>query len=150
MKFTCSVDIDAPIDRVFELFDNQENMKKWQPDLLSIEHLSGTPRQPGAKSRLKYKNGKHEFDLIETIIENTPPHKFSGEYETEGVCWNTMKSSFTQIGENKTRYQASIEYKFYGLMVRIMALIMPWVFRKQVQKYLDNFKAFVETETKTV
>ena len=32
MRYTSEVFIDLPINRVLELFDNPENMKKWQMD----------------------------------------------------------------------------------------------------------------------
>ena len=43
MKFTCSVDIDLPIDKVTEFFDNTENLKEWQDGFLRIEPISGIP-----------------------------------------------------------------------------------------------------------
>ena len=57
MKFSCSVEINASLDRVIELFDSSENLKEWQPDFVSFEHLSGTPGEVGAKSRIIYLMG---------------------------------------------------------------------------------------------
>ena len=51
MKFTCQVDINLPIKKVIELFDNPDNMKHWQDGLVSFKHLSGRPGEVGAKSR---------------------------------------------------------------------------------------------------
>ncbi|MFQ5507583.1 MAG: SRPBCC family protein [Planctomycetota bacterium] len=50
--YTVEVDIDLPRERVIELFDNADNLYKWQPGLQSFEHLSGEPGQPGASSRM--------------------------------------------------------------------------------------------------
>jgi hypothetical protein len=33
MNYTCEVVIDLPRDRVIELFDNPQNLTKWQPGL---------------------------------------------------------------------------------------------------------------------
>jgi carbon monoxide dehydrogenase subunit G len=55
MNYTTTIDLNVPIDRVVSLFDDPENMKKWQPELLSFEHISGDAGQPGAKSRLNTK-----------------------------------------------------------------------------------------------
>ena len=52
MKYQNEIEIDLPVNKVVELFDNPENLKRWMPGLQSFEHISGTPGQPGAKSRL--------------------------------------------------------------------------------------------------
>ena len=67
MKYTLEIDIHLPREKVIELFDNPDNMKHWQPGLLSFEPLSGTPGTVGAKSQLKYLMGKREIEMVETI-----------------------------------------------------------------------------------
>ncbi len=49
MKYTCELIVNLPRQRMIELFDNPDNMHKWQPGLVSFEHLSGESGQPGAK-----------------------------------------------------------------------------------------------------
>ena len=146
MKFRCSVDIDVPRDFAVELFADKSNLPDWQPEFLSVESIDGNPGQSGTTTWMKYQSGKHKFDLYETVRTNNLPQEFVGEYETPGTCWNTMRSTFVDTAKDKTHYEAEIEYKFYGFMIRMMALFMPRVFRKQTQKYLDNFKVFAERE----
>ncbi len=45
MQYTNEVIINLPVDKVVELFDNPDNMKYWQPGLVSFENISGTPGQ---------------------------------------------------------------------------------------------------------
>lgn len=144
MKFTCAVEIDLPVETVFELIEDRENYHKWQPNLLSQEPISGTPGEQGAKTKMRYRSGKHEFDLFETITVRDAPRELTGEYLTEGTCWNVMKRTFTPITENRTRYEAEITYKFLGIMIKLMALVMPRVFKKQVEIQLKEFKAYAE------
>ena len=80
MKYTVETEINLPIARVVELFDDPENLKHWQPGLLSFEPISGTPGQPGAKSKLKYKMGKRDIEMVETISVRNFPDEFSGTY----------------------------------------------------------------------
>ena len=95
---------------------------------------------------MQYKIGKRQIELIETITVNNLPQEFSGTYEAKQMT-NTMTNRFTSLDENKTRYQAEIEYTdFNGFMVKLMAFLMPWMFKKQTQKWLDQFKAFAERE----
>ena len=71
--YTVEIEIDLPRGRVIELFDNPDNLVKWQTGLQSFEPVSGEPGQPGAVSKLVYRNGKRKFELFETVIERTLP-----------------------------------------------------------------------------
>jgi uncharacterized membrane protein len=142
MKFTCQIEINKPVETVVSLFDNPDNMNKWMEGLQSFEHLSGTPGQPGAKSRLKFKMGKRNIEMIETVTVRNLPHEFSGTYEAEGVM-NVVKNYFKPLPGNKTSYITEQEFQFKGFM-KFIALLMPGAFKKQSMKYLSNFKNFAE------
>jgi len=149
MKFTCRVEINKPVEKVVGLYDNSENLKEWQDGFVSLEHLTGEPGTSGAKTRLIYKIGKHEIELIETIYAKNLPQEFSALYEAKTMT-NTMTNRFTPLGENKTRYETEIEYtSFNGILPKMMALLLPGVFKKQTQKWLDQFKVFAEKEGST-
>ena len=143
MKYTVQVEINVPRDKVLELFDNPENMAKWQEGFVSLEHLSGEPGQVGAKSKLKYLMGSREIEMIETITVRNLPEEFSGTYEAKGV-WNEVRNLFSEK-EGKTLWVSHNEFRCTGFMWFI-ALIFPGTFRKQSQKYLDDFKKFAENQ----
>ena len=142
MKYTVEIDIDLPRSRVIELFDSTENMKKWQEGLVSAEHLSGTPGEVGAKMKLKYKMGKREVEMIETITKRNLPDEFAGTYDAKGVH-NIVDNTFIEISDSKTKWVAYQEFQMKGMM-KIIAFIMPGAFKKQSMKYMKDFKAFAE------
>lgn len=146
MKFTCTVHINKPQQIVADYFANVDHLGEYQEGFQKKELISGEPWQEGAVSQLYYQNGKRKMELTETVIKNNLPNEFLAEYfhtHTE----NTMKSTFTVISPNETRYDAEIHYtKFKGAIVKIMAFLFPSFFKKQVQKWLNNFKVFVEKQ----
>jgi len=144
MKYTINIDIDLPREKIIELFDNPDNMKYWQKGFISIESISGTPRQVGAKSRLKYKMGSREIEMIETITKRDLPNEFSGTYEAKGV-WNLNKNYFIELDVNRTKWKSEVEFKFTGFM-KLIAFLMPGSFKKQSMKYLTDFKEFAENQ----
>ena len=144
MKYTTEIDINKPIEKVIELFDNPDNMDQWMEGLLSFEPLSGTPGQPGAKSKLIFKMGKREIEMTETILTRNLPDEFTGTYEAKGV-FNIVKNKFVQLTDKKTRYITEQEFQFKGFM-KIIAFLMPGAFKKQSMKYLTDFKKFAETQ----
>lgn len=143
MKYSNEIILEVPLDKVIVLFDSEENMFKWQPELISFEHQSGEKGEVGAKSRLLYKMGKREVEMIETITVKNLPKEFSATYEAKGV-WNEMKNYFEAIDEQSTRWISESHFKFSGFM-KVMAFFMGNSFKKQSQQYLDNFKEFAES-----
>ncbi len=144
MKYSTEIEIALPVARVVELFDNPENMKHWMEGLVSFEHLSGTPGQPGAKSRLRFKMGRREVEMVETITVRNLPQEFSGTYEAKGVV-NKSTHHFLPVGDNKTRYVSEQEFVLAGPM-KLVALLMPGMFKKQSLKYQQDFKRFAESQ----
>ena len=142
MKYQNEIEIDLPVNKVVELFDNPENLKHWMPGLQSFEHISGTPGQPGAKSRLFYKMGKREIEMIETITNRNLPDEFAGTYEAKGV-YNVVSNKFIPVAANKTNWVTDNEFRFSGFM-KLMGWFMPGAFKKQSQQYLELFKTFAE------
>lgn len=143
MKFATETIISKPIHKVIELFDNPDNLGKWMKGLQSFEHLSGTPGQPGAKSKLRFKMGKRELEMTETITVRNLPDEFSGVYEANGV-YNVVKNRFVKISEDQTRYITENEFRFKGFM-KVIAFLMPRAFKKQSKKYQEDFKRFAES-----
>ena len=144
MKYTIEIEINKPIDEVIALFDNPGNMDKWMKGLQSFEPISGIQGQPGAKSKLNFKMGKREIEMIETITVRNLPEEFSGTYEANGV-FNIVKNRFKKISDNKTKYITENEFQFKGFM-KIMGFLMPGAFKKQSLKYLKDFKDFTENQ----
>lgn len=144
MKYSVEIEINQPIAKVIELFDNVDNMKQWMEGLQSFEHISGTAGQVGAKSKLLFKMGSREIEMIETITVRNLPAEFSGTYETKGV-FNILRNKFQSIGENKTKYISEQEFQFGGFM-KLIGFLMPGTFKKQSMKYLHDFKNFAEKQ----
>lgn len=146
MKYTQSININLPRKRVIELFDNPDNLAKWQPGLLKFEHISGEPGTPGAKSRLLYKMGKRETEMIETVTLRELPEKFQGTYQARGVL-NIQENYFEVVDENTTKWTSTSEFKFSNLTMKVMGWLMPGAFKKQSYTFMELFKTFAESES---
>jgi hypothetical protein len=142
MKYTVSIDLELPRDEVVELFDDSQNMPKWQEGLQSFEPLEGTPGQPGARSKLVYQMGKRRIEMIETITERDLPEVFSGTYDAKGVH-NVVRNRFVELSPQRTRWESENEFVFQGTM-KIVGFLFKGSFPKQSLKYLQDFKAFAE------
>ncbi len=144
MKFTLETEINCPLKKVIVLFDNPNNLHKWQPELVSFVHLSGKPGQVGARSKLKYRMENRDFEMVETIVKRNLPDEFSGVYETQGMK-HVIINRFAAAGTKKTNWIVENEITFSGF-AKIMSIFMRGYMRKQVQKTLNQFKKFAEDQ----
>ena len=144
MRYQFELDIDAPRDRVVELFLDPDNLQKWQPDLVSFEQIgSGPPRQVGAKSKQVHRMGNREVELTETITVYSPPEEFAATYEAEGV-WNLINNRLTATPEGTTRWVLDSHFKCSNLIMKLVALLLPGMFKKQTRTFMQRFKEFAE------
>lgn len=83
MKLKFETVIDASRDAVWAAFDNPENMTRWQQNLVSFNHISGEPGQPGAVSELTYDEKGKKVVLKETTTERRKPDFLARIYESQ-------------------------------------------------------------------
>jgi len=142
MRYQLELEIDLPRERVIELFLDSENLPKWQTSLVSFEHIHGTAREVGAKTRQVHRMGKSEMEMTETITDPTPPYEFSATYEAKNI-WNLIENQFIEVDDRKTKWILDNHYKAAGI-VGLMAFFMPGMFKKQTLDFMNMFKAFAE------
>jgi len=143
MKFSCSVTIDLPREKVVAIFDNPNNMKHWQDGFVSFERISGGHGTVGSKSKIVYDQKGREMILTEIINIYNLPDEMTGTYEHE-MMDNEMQNLFQIITPTQTRWVANIHYTRIKSFMKIIAFIYPSLFKNQVQNWMDQFKAFAE------
>ena len=146
MKYSTEVIINAPREEVIKKLDNPENMKHWQRGLVHYELLNGNPGQEGTQMKLEYKMGKREMSMTETITKNDFPSEFHANYDAKGVH-NIQRNFFHDLDGDRTKWISESEFQFDSFGMKLMGWLMPGLFKKQSQKYLNDFKNFVEHNT---
>ncbi len=144
MKYQGSIEINAPLQKVAELFANPKNLKEYQEGFVRKELISGTEGEKGAVSKLYYQHGKHKMELVETITSNQLPHSFEAHYHHKHMD-NSMKCTFTALTDKVTQYQTDVKYtRINWIMPRLIAILFPSMYRKPGERWMRNFKVFVE------
>lgn len=145
MKYTVTLDINVPLNKLVSIFDSSENLHKWMDGLESIEHLDGEPGEAGAKSNMVFQMGKRRIEMVETITVNNLPNEFTATYDTPGI-FNIVSNRFQAIDKTTTQYITEQEFQFQSLGMKLMGLIMPGAFKKQSLSHMKSFKAFAEKQ----
>lgn len=143
MKFSLELPIQKPRREVWKIFDDPENIKKWQPTLIKFETLSGIQGRPGAISKLTYSEGTREFALLEKVLHRDEPNQFDSIYEND-FADNTVKNSFSAIGEEETLWKVAVEYKFKTFLMKVVGPIMKRNFVARTKREMERFKELAE------
>ncbi len=131
---------------VVKKMDSINNMKHWQKDLMSTEHISGIPGEFGAKMKLNYSYGNRTMALIETITKRNFPEEFHATYASKGMV-NMQQNYFESTAEGLTKWISKNEFQPTTFAMNAMLFFMPRAFKKQTKTYMTNFKNFVENKS---
>lgn len=72
MKYTVSIEIALPRERVVQLLADSAHLPKWLRGLVLHEPLSGAHGQVGTTSRVVMQMGKQKIECTETITRREP------------------------------------------------------------------------------
>ena len=153
MRYTVSIEIALPRQRVVQLLADPEHLSKWLRGLVLHEPLSGVHGQVGTKSRVVMQMGEQKIECTETITRREPvdlhgiPRErvvhFEREIVTKGM-WSAVRDRLSESGPETTLWVSENEYRFSGLLMRLVGILMPGAFRKQSRQHMQDFKAFAE------
>ena len=147
MKYTVSVEIDAPISEVINLFDDPDNWAKWRDGFLSAEAIRGSPGEEGSLTKLVNRVGGRDTEMTEAVERKSLPDEMTCVYEAPGFwfgAWNRVTNRFRDLDGKKTLWEFESEFRCRGLL-KVMSGVMPDMFPKASLKEMNNFKVFVET-----
>jgi hypothetical protein len=156
MKFTVSIEIDLPRQRVVQLLTDRAQLPKWLRGVLVHEPLSGSDGQVGTVSRVVMQMGQQEMECTETVTRREPadlhgvPRDSVVHYDREIVAqgmWSAAREQLMEAGPETTLWVSENEYRFSGLPMRLVAPFMRGAFRKQSLRHMQDFKAFAEQGT---
>jgi carbon monoxide dehydrogenase subunit G len=145
MEFSHEVVINKDREEVWKIFDNPDNLKKWQPTLKSFEPQSGQPGQVGATSKLIYEENGREIVLTETIKSRDYPQEFSGSYSSSHVT-NNLTNKFLALDDGATKWVMDCEVVFHALLLKMFGPLMKGAFVKRVTGDMNRFNEFAERQ----
>ncbi|MGN9788858.1 SRPBCC family protein [Nonomuraea sp. ZG12] len=156
MKYTTSIEIALPREKVLQMLADPAHMPKWLRGLVLHEPVDGAHGRLGTTSRVVFQMGKQRMEATETITRLEPEDlhaipssvvvHYDREIAGEGM-WQAQRDRLIAAGPDTTLWESESEFRFDGLLVRLVGLVMPGSFRKQSQQHMEDFKAFAEHGT---
>lgn len=153
MKYTVSIEVALEREQVVQLLADPAHLPKWLRGLVLHEPLSGEHGQVGTTSRVVLEMGQRRIECTETITRREPADlhgipkgsvaHFDREIVADGM-WSAARERLTEAGPGTTLWVSENEYRFSGVLMRLVGLLMPGAFRKQSLQHMQDFKAFAE------
>ncbi|GAA4551818.1 SRPBCC family protein [Amycolatopsis samaneae] len=156
MKYTTSIEISLPREKVLQMLADPAHLPKWLRGLVLHEPVNGVHGQLGTTSRVVFQTGKQRMEATETITRLEPedlhaiPSSVVVHYDREIVgegMWQAQRDRLIDAGPDTTLWESESEFRFDGLLMRLVGLVMPGSFRKQSRQHMEDFKAFAEHGT---
>lgn len=154
MKYTVSTEIALPREKVAQLLADPALLPQWLRGLVSHEPTNGGAHgHVGTTSRVVLQMGKQRMEAVETVTRREPvdlraiPAETVVRFEREIVgdgMWSATRDRLTEAGPRTTLWESENEYRFSGVLMRLVGLLMPGSFRKQSLLHMHDFKAFAE------
>jgi len=142
LKFRSEIEIEKPIDEVVELFNDPDNTLKWLEGLRSVKHLSGEPRQAGAKSEVVMDSAAGRMLITETIVNNNLPEAYIIRYEGLGYV-SYSNYQFEELGAANTLFIIQQDVELRGALKLAGGLVRGTV-KRQINRSTVCFKNFAE------
>ena len=156
MKYTVSIEIALPRERVVQLLADSAHLPKWLRGLVLHEPLRGMHGQVGTESRVVLQLGQQTMEGTETITRREPanlhaiPSDSVVHFDREIVAtsmWMAVRDRLTEAGPETTLWASENEYRFSNVPMRLVGLFMRGAFRMQSHQHMQDFKAFAEQGT---
>ena len=142
VKYTVEVEINKPVNDVFEDFQNVDLMKKWLPEIKSIEPIEEKPGIVGSTYTMIVVNQGQEMKMIEKITAYIPNEKMTFEFDSDQMIKIDDYNFIANGNKTKMVQNCSINSKSY-----MTACLFPYfksTFKDLSLSYMNRFKEEVE------
>lgn len=144
MRVELTLEIACPLEQVWQRFDDGAQLARWQPSLIRVEQLDGTPGQLGARARLTYREGGRDIALVEIVEERRAPTLYRCRYES-ALIESWIDNRFTSEAPGVTSWRVVQTTHFRGLLRLLGPLTRPITVRK-FREDMARFKALAEQD----
>jgi uncharacterized protein YndB with AHSA1/START domain len=146
MKIVCSIEIDAPISKVFEVLNDADQHKLWLHGLEeTIREPGYDPKHPlGSKFTQKIRDGKKlEVYDGEVVAYEKPRHL--GVHVSNGGMTAKVDYQLKSL-KKKTQLEFTSDLQFKSLAFKLLVNLSQPVIRGIIEKQLASLKKLVEAE----
>lgn len=142
--YTTSVQVEAPVEKVWEVFTDQTKLGNWMEGFKEIKTISGSPEEVGSKHELTIVQNGEEMKILETVTDVEQNRLYAFDLESDFLN-ATTKITFEPLGE-ATRIVATNVVSGHGPLKKTLAFMFKSMMEETSQQQYNQFKKLVESE----
>lgn len=142
VKYTAEIEINKPINEVFKNFENVDFMKKWLPEVKSIEPIEEKKGVVGSTYAMTVINQGQEMKMVEKITAYIPNKKMTFQFDSDQMTKIDDYNFIANGNKTKMIQNCSVNSKSY-----MTACLFPYfkgTFKNLSLSYMKRFKEEVE------
>ena len=140
MKSVVELDVEAPQEKVAELFEDPWAFPKWMDDLERIEPVSGSGM---SRFRLVPKTGNLVF--IARVVDAEAPHHARLALDAPSVSVS-VTGRFRKLSDQTTRLVSEEIFHFKGFLGHVYGWLGRSSIRRAHRRHMESFKRFAESQ----
>jgi len=143
-SYITEIKINKPVSEVFKTFNDTSKINNWMPEVTSFIEVDARPGIVGSVYKIILKNEEELIEMTEKVLAYIPNKKATFSFNIDDMLkiddYNfRMQDSITVITKNTI-------YKSDAYLMQCMFPYFKKMFMDEDQKYLDNFKAYIEKQ----
>jgi uncharacterized protein YndB with AHSA1/START domain len=144
VSLTYTLEVNAPIEKAFDLVDDKEKLKWWMDGLVDTVYTSDyNPNQPvGTRFKQRIKEGGRIAEYDGEVIAYEKPRHFAVRLGNKHFSVD-VHYRFTPL-EAGTRLDYACDIHFNATWMRILGFLFGWLNRLILRKQMRKFKAVAE------
>jgi len=137
LEHTVQIEVDVPIDRVWQLWSDLEQMPRWMKWIDSVHLLEDNPEL----SRWTLKSGGFEFSWLSRTLK-VVPHQLLQWESVDGLP-NQGAIRFYDRGEQGSIVKLTVSYAIPGILGQLFdKLILGRIIESTLQADLNRFREY--------
>ncbi len=143
--FKVTTTINAPVQKVWEILMNPDNLQHWLTGFVSAEHLTGKVGEAGSTSKLVFLERGKEMEIIETVLQVIQQQQFSSTMEHKSFKTET-DIRLISFG-SRTELIQTVEFLPRGFFMKLLVPAIKGAMKKRMANELFSLKNFIETKS---
>jgi len=140
-----TITINSPVEKVWALLMNPDNLQHWLTGFVSAEHLTGKIGEAGSTSKLKFLERGKEMEVTETVLQVTQQQQytFTMTHKTFEVETDIRLISFI----HRTEVIQTVQFFAKGFFMKLLVPFIKGAMKKRMANELFRLKNFIETKS---
>jgi len=115
-KLEYTIEVKAPLEKVFNFIADARNSPKWHPSIRRVERISEGPLQVGSRDRFEAVLSGRRYVWDQEVVEFTPNRSFRDRLIAGGPFRKFEDWAHFEKTETETRWIFGLDYALSGTM----------------------------------